>query len=306
MDRRRRHAPRARCSRRSSTAATTGCRSPACAASSIEAPADLRDVVWMPAHFIFANGGEAVGADADPLSRLARRATTALHAGAQDRLARASRPAPVHGLGQRMLATDAGELPLMDVRKIVLDAPPRRRRRREAADGRADAAGAAAARAARPADRRRARTTGRSRATARVITQGAAARRRCCATWPGCSTPRSSAATPSSAAARTCAARCSTSACRRCPGETASDARRRSSSSAPSARRSSTSSRASWPTRCRCRRSTPASMLDHHNVDRASRSAASCGRSRCRSSCCCAPRSTSRPAQVEIRDLAAR
>jgi type VI secretion system protein ImpE len=26
----------------------------------IEAPADLRDVVWMPAHFAFANGGEAV------------------------------------------------------------------------------------------------------------------------------------------------------------------------------------------------------------------------------------------------------
>jgi len=27
----------------------------------IEAPVDLRDVVWMPAHFEFANGGEAVG-----------------------------------------------------------------------------------------------------------------------------------------------------------------------------------------------------------------------------------------------------
>ena len=27
----------------------------------LEAPADLRDVVWMPAHFQFANGGETVG-----------------------------------------------------------------------------------------------------------------------------------------------------------------------------------------------------------------------------------------------------
>ena len=27
----------------------------------LEAPADLRDVVWMPAHFQFSNGGEAVG-----------------------------------------------------------------------------------------------------------------------------------------------------------------------------------------------------------------------------------------------------
>ena len=27
----------------------------------IEEPADLRDVVWMPAHFVWTNGGDAVG-----------------------------------------------------------------------------------------------------------------------------------------------------------------------------------------------------------------------------------------------------
>ena len=32
-------------------------------------------------------------------------------------------PGGYHGLGQRMLATDTEEFPLMDIRKIVLDAP---------------------------------------------------------------------------------------------------------------------------------------------------------------------------------------
>ncbi len=36
----------------------------------IEAPEDLRDVVWMPAHLQFENGGETVGADSDALPRL--------------------------------------------------------------------------------------------------------------------------------------------------------------------------------------------------------------------------------------------
>ncbi len=36
----------------------------------LEAPTDLRDAVWMPAHFQFANGGEAVGLDSDAIPRL--------------------------------------------------------------------------------------------------------------------------------------------------------------------------------------------------------------------------------------------
>jgi type VI secretion system protein ImpE len=83
----------------------------------IEAPEDLRDVVWMPAHLQFDNGGEAVAliptrypgseASEDGLIQLARKTTW-------------EEVAPDHhrGLGQRLLATDAAELPLMDVREI--------------------------------------------------------------------------------------------------------------------------------------------------------------------------------------------
>jgi len=88
----------------------------------LEAPADLRDVVWMPAHFQFANGGETVGviptrypgsetAD-DSRLRLARQTVWNEDA------------AEVYvGLGQRILATDAGEHALMDVRTIVIGEP---------------------------------------------------------------------------------------------------------------------------------------------------------------------------------------
>lgn len=86
----------------------------------IEAPADLRDIVWMPAYFTWANGGESVGliptrypgshASADPQLRLARR-TEWTDRGAE----------LFTGLGQRMLATDAGEYPIMDARAIRLE-----------------------------------------------------------------------------------------------------------------------------------------------------------------------------------------
>ena len=88
----------------------------------LEAPADLRDVVWMPAHFQFANGGETVGviptrypgseAADDPRLRLARQTVWNEDA------------AEVYvGLGQRILATDTGEHALMDVRTIVIGEP---------------------------------------------------------------------------------------------------------------------------------------------------------------------------------------
>ncbi len=87
----------------------------------IEAPADLRDQVWMPAHFIWSNGGEAFGfiptrylgseSQDDATLALSRRSEW------QDR-----GEGWFLGLGQRMLATDAGEFPLMDVRRIEFDA----------------------------------------------------------------------------------------------------------------------------------------------------------------------------------------
>jgi type VI secretion system protein ImpE len=87
----------------------------------IEAPTDLRDLVWLPATLTFATGGENVallparypGSEevADDLVRMGRR-TDWRDIGAETYV----------GLGQRMLTTDAGEFPLLDIRRIELDA----------------------------------------------------------------------------------------------------------------------------------------------------------------------------------------
>jgi type VI secretion system protein ImpE len=89
----------------------------------LEAPADLRDVVWMPAHFQFTNGGESVGViptrypgsedDTDPQVRLARKTVWNEVA-----------PDVFWGAGQRVLTTDAGEHPIMDVRSILFGSTP--------------------------------------------------------------------------------------------------------------------------------------------------------------------------------------
>lgn len=85
-----------------------------------EQPADLRDYIWMPAQFTWANGGETVGliparypesyASADPLVQLGRK-TEWLEGEA----------GIYWGLGQRMLATDQGEYSLLDIRRIELN-----------------------------------------------------------------------------------------------------------------------------------------------------------------------------------------
>ena len=89
-----------------------------------EAPADLRDKVWMPAMLQLNNGGELVGfvpsrypgtaASADDDLLLARRTDWVAH-GADAQV----------GLGQRLLATDAADYALLDARAIRFthDAP---------------------------------------------------------------------------------------------------------------------------------------------------------------------------------------
>jgi type VI secretion system protein ImpE len=87
----------------------------------VEPPVDLRDVVWMPAHFVWANGGDTVAliptryasseTASDPLVRLARKTDW-----------NEAAPGTFLGQGQRMLATDAGEYSLMDVRQVRFDA----------------------------------------------------------------------------------------------------------------------------------------------------------------------------------------
>ena len=86
----------------------------------IEPPADLRDLVWLPANFTWINGGETAGliptrypdseASEDSAIRLARKTEWI------------EQPGDVYlGLGQRMFATDEGEFSLLQVRKIELD-----------------------------------------------------------------------------------------------------------------------------------------------------------------------------------------
>jgi type VI secretion system protein ImpE len=88
-------------------------------AITLEPPADLRDVVWMPAHFQFANGGESVGVIPTryPGSEKAGDAQVAL---ARKTMWREDSPDVFTGLGQRVLSTDAGEHSLMDIRSVTL------------------------------------------------------------------------------------------------------------------------------------------------------------------------------------------
>ena len=82
----------------------------------IEPPADLRDQVWMPAHFVWTNGGESYGfvptrypgseRAEDPALALAKRTEWQ------------ENDTWFLGLGQRMLTTDAAEFALMDIRQI--------------------------------------------------------------------------------------------------------------------------------------------------------------------------------------------
>lgn len=87
-----------------------------------DAPEDLRDMVWMPAHFAFTNGGEAVGLVPTRYPGTPSSSDSALLLCRKTDWVQVE-PGIYRGLGQRMLATDAGELPLMDIRRIRIDAP---------------------------------------------------------------------------------------------------------------------------------------------------------------------------------------
>jgi type VI secretion system protein ImpE len=85
----------------------------------LEPPEDLRDMVWIPAHLQFENGGESVAliptrypgsaASADGLIVLARKTIW-------EEIA----PDTHRGLGQRVLTTDTDDTPLLEVRTISL------------------------------------------------------------------------------------------------------------------------------------------------------------------------------------------
>ncbi|MET0123754.1 MAG: type VI secretion system accessory protein TagJ, partial [Candidatus Thiodiazotropha sp. 6PLUC9] len=88
---------------------------------SIEAPEDLRDMVWTPAHLTFENEGEAVALLPARYPGTEQETDTAL------KLSRKTEwltPADnlYIGLGQRMLATDQNEYPLLNTREIEFQA----------------------------------------------------------------------------------------------------------------------------------------------------------------------------------------
>ena len=88
----------------------------------IEEPADLRDAVWIPAYFMWVNGGECSGliptrypdshASEDSSVRLSQKTEWVEKPGGS-----------YLGLGQRVLATDKDEYALLQVRQIDLDHP---------------------------------------------------------------------------------------------------------------------------------------------------------------------------------------
>ena len=85
----------------------------------IEPPADLRDQVWMPARFTWANEGEAAGFIPTRYpGSLESRDEAVMLAKKTDWVERA--PGWSVPIGQRMLTTDAEETALMDIRKLLI------------------------------------------------------------------------------------------------------------------------------------------------------------------------------------------
>ncbi|HEY1090964.1 MAG TPA: type VI secretion system accessory protein TagJ, partial [Burkholderiaceae bacterium] len=87
---------------------------------SIDAPSDLRDRVWLPAHITFSNGGEQIamiptrypGSQSSADGQILMAARTEWQDIGAERFA---------GLGQRVLVTDLGEHDMFDVRLIELE-----------------------------------------------------------------------------------------------------------------------------------------------------------------------------------------
>jgi type VI secretion system protein ImpE len=94
------------------------------ASLSIEPVADLRDLVWAPAHLTFSNGGETVAL------LPTRYAGTPLAGGGPLAMSRQTEwielgvgTGQYRGVGQRVLATDTAERGLLEIRSLALTPP---------------------------------------------------------------------------------------------------------------------------------------------------------------------------------------
>jgi len=89
------------------------------AAIQFDSPADLRDLVWLPAQFTWANGGQAVGFIPTRYVGTETAQDSALQLSRKTEWTSVGSEA-FAGSGQRVLATSADEVPLLEVRELRL------------------------------------------------------------------------------------------------------------------------------------------------------------------------------------------
>ena len=92
----------------------------------MEKPADLRDLVWTPAQFVWSNGGSAVGLIPTryPGSELASDPAIAMARKTEWQDLGTGESTITIGLGQRLFATDKAEYPILESRQITIGEPP--------------------------------------------------------------------------------------------------------------------------------------------------------------------------------------
>ena len=88
----------------------------------ITAPANLRDVVWAAATFTWTNEGQAVGLIPSRYPGTEKEPDSGFKMGRKTDWRDAGEDFFI-GLGQRMLATDQGEYPLLELRELILEHP---------------------------------------------------------------------------------------------------------------------------------------------------------------------------------------
>jgi type VI secretion system protein ImpE len=85
----------------------------------MEKPSDLRDLVWMPAQFLWVNGGEASGHIPTRYPGTERATDDALRLARKTDWVQASEGFSI-GIGQRLLATNQADTPLLECRTLDL------------------------------------------------------------------------------------------------------------------------------------------------------------------------------------------
>jgi type VI secretion system protein ImpE len=88
----------------------------------MEAPSDLRDLVWVPAQFVWTNGGEASGHIPTRYFQTEKSPDGALRLSRKTEWKELTEQTFL-GIGQRILATNEGEHPLLQCRIIDFAAP---------------------------------------------------------------------------------------------------------------------------------------------------------------------------------------